>query len=670
MEEAERSSLDADAPQTLLKTRYHAGLAYTSITPNVLLSIMPPHVPPVYDATLASTFAAKSSSSSPALDSLYGVAERAYHCAVTTNSSAVIALTGESGSGKTRNATVLIEYLARRGGSERLASLLMHANVVLEAFGCADVGSACGHASRFERETILHYRGDGMAVGASVTTFALEDWRVVSTRRSPTERTFAVFYQLLAGVGVQQLRALGLIGDDADVASPADFTATRFSPITGHTSSPLLNDPLLTALRTPNSYLNLLPRELLNQSLSHVREGINFCRTMAAMEALGISETERSEMMHILAAILQLSNVTFEGERIGAAVPSNPLVLGAAARLLGVLNGNLLEPTLVRRLVRARTSYVHVTLDAHSAHKACNALMVNLYARLFNWLLRRINDALGGGVASPARSIVCVTDFAGFSSERHSLTQLFYNHATDSLYLSVGRRHLVAPQQDYARRGLEWTFIDPGLNEAAVAQVAQRPDGVFCGLEEECRERFGCDAAFTLKLNRRLRCDLATIEAPTGSLPIRHNSGLAFYTAEGWLQQNNPSSLNSDLVALMQASTLALVRDQLLWHRPLLQLTAQEQRSGFMCTTAISDAIEALTQRITNSAVYTVHCVRPCRRPGIGAEFDHAAVHNQLAPLCLPTLLHLHKHGYPVNAALQSQTDAPDRHATVASGHA
>lgn len=280
------------------------------------------------------------------------------------------------------------------------------------------------------------------------------------------------------------------------MASPADFTATRFSPITGHTSSPLLNDPLLTALRTPNSYLNLLqgPRELLNQSLSHVREGINFCRTMAAMEALGISETERSEMMHILAAILQLSNVTFEGERIGAAVPSNPLVLGAAARLLGVLNGNLLEPTLVRRLVRARTSYVHVTLDAHSAHKACNALMVNLYARLFNWLLRRINDALGGGVASPARSIVCVTDLAGFSSERHSLTQLF---STDSLYLSVGRRHLVAPQQDYARCGLEWTFIDPGLNEAAVAQVAQRPDGVFCGLEEECRERFGCDAAFT-----------------------------------------------------------------------------------------------------------------------------------------------------------------------------
>lgn len=659
MAETERSTFPASQDAHLLphlKSRYNAGFTFTSVTPNVLLSMAPPQSSsPTSLASSAAAFA-EASASIP-LDSLSGLAERAYQGSLQGDSSVIIALTGESGSGKTRNAALLIDFLARPGGTttERLPSLLAHADTVLKAFGCADVGPMCGHASRYERETIFHFGSDGRVVGASVATFGFEEVRLVSAKRVPTERSFTVLYQLLAGASIPQLRNLRLLTADATSTSAQDYEVTRYIRPSGHWSGAELHDPLLTSLRSPNSYLSLLPRELLIQCVATAGDSVAFARTVTAMEALGITEAERWEVMRVLAAILHLGNVTFRSTESKGSVAVDSAGLHATSRQLGVEDETLLEPAIVSPRIMAGREVVRVSLSKEQAETSRNDLMVNLYARTFAWLVRRINAALGPVEVSKSQRTVSVVDLAGFSASRHSLTQLMFNHATDRLHVALGKRHIVAPQEDFLRRRLAWTWVDPGLDEVVTDALSRRPHGALVVLSEESVFPKATDATYLAKLAMH-RSPVVEVDLTRADFAVRHASGRVRYPPTGWTRENL-APLQDGLSGLMKGSTLGLVRE--LWDRPVL---AQEgpARRCYIATraSAFLDRMHDIAASIANSTVYTVHCVLP-NRSGLGGEFDASAVEEQLAPLCIGPLLHVHLRGYPFRlASIERKVDS------------
>lgn len=611
---------DTDDRLSFLLERHRAGHAYTTVAPEILLAVgtqQYSHSLPAYDASLAASVSQSSASptSIATVDHPYSVAERAHRCACTQQASQLIVLTGESGSGKTRTASVIIEYLARRGkedaASAGLASQLTHANVILSAFGCADLGPGSAQASRLERETTVRFGSDGRAACASVRVFGLEEWRIV--RRPATERTFGVFYQLLAGASAQQLRDLQLL--HGDFLSSDSFAVTRCSK---HKPPPS-DDALITALRAADSYLSLLPRELLTHTLASALESGAYAHTMASMAALGFSDEERAQVSVVLAAILLLGNVQFRAVgAYAAAAAADPAQVCSIARLLGLGEESALERALVSYELCLDHGTLTKTFSVQQAEEARDDLARNLYLRLFGWLVRRVNAALAGEVSSAPAAAVCVADLAGFSAQRSSLTQLLYNHASDRLYCALATRFSGALRAQSGR--------------AEAAELCD--EGVLGLLDHTSCVVDGTDDSFLRALSTAP--DIAASpafmlsDAASGSFCVQHAGGIGRYVVSEWLRQTQ-SPLSQDLNSVMTASTLS---KELLWTRHSLYFEGDARPYGVPTLVKAFRAAAGTTfaQVARAGAVFVVHCVR-LTRDGTAGPIDKAAVREQLDPI-------------------------------------
>jgi len=82
---------------------------------------------------------------------------------------------------------------------------ILQANPILEAFGNAQT-QRNNNSSRFGKFVRITFSPDGSIAGANIDWYLLEKSRVVV--RSEAERSFHVFYQLLAG-GSAAMKGLG-----------------------------------------------------------------------------------------------------------------------------------------------------------------------------------------------------------------------------------------------------------------------------------------------------------------------------------------------------------------------------------------------------------------------------------------------------------------------------
>jgi myosin protein heavy chain len=89
-------------------------------------------------------------------------------------------------------------HLTAKGRLGLLERQILQANPILEAFGNAQT-QRNNNSSRFGKFVRITFAPDGSIAGANIDWYLLEKSRVVV--RSEAERSFHVFYQLMAGGG-------------------------------------------------------------------------------------------------------------------------------------------------------------------------------------------------------------------------------------------------------------------------------------------------------------------------------------------------------------------------------------------------------------------------------------------------------------------------------------
>ncbi|KAB5515057.1 hypothetical protein PHYPO_G00248750 [Pangasianodon hypophthalmus] len=519
-----------------LKDRYYSGLIYT-YSGLFCVVINPYKHLPIYSEEIVDMYRGKKRHEMP--PHIYAITDTAYRSMMQDREDQSILCTGESGAGKTENTKKVIQYLAFIASSTKtkkdpsssslshgeLEKQLLQANPILEAFGNAKTVKN-DNSSRFGKFIRINFDVNGYIVGANIETYLLEKSRAI--RQAKEERTFHIFYYLLSGAGDKQRSELCL----------EDFGKYRFLS-NGKVTIPGQQD-----------------RDIYSE-------------TMDAFRIMSIPEDEQTGLLKVVSAVLHLGNIIFKKERNSdqASMPDDT----AAQKVCHLLGMNVTD--FVRAILSPRIKvgrdYVQKAQTQEQAEFAVEALAKATYERLFRWLVARINKALDKTKRQGA-SFIGILDIAGFEIfELNSFEQLCINYTNEKLQQLFNHTMFILEQEEYQREGIEWSFIDFGLDLQPCIDLIERPagpPGVLALLDEECWFPKATDKTFVEKLvqeqgnhpkfqkPKKLKDDV--------DFCIIHYAGKVDYKAVDWLMKNM-DPLNDNVTTLLNQSSDKFVSE--LW---------------------------------------------------------------------------------------------------------
>uniref|UniRef100_A0A8B9ZL91 Myosin-9 n=1 Tax=Anas platyrhynchos TaxID=8839 RepID=A0A8B9ZL91_ANAPL len=516
-----------------LKERYYSGLIYT-YSGLFCVVINPYKNLPIYSEEIVEMYKGKKRHEMP--PHIYAITDTAYRSMMQDREDQSILCTGESGAGKTENTKKVIQYLAHVASShkskkdqvrpsassislhKKLERQLLQANPILEAFGNAKTVKN-DNSSRFGKFIRINFDVNGYIVGANIETYLLEKSRAI--RQAKEERTFHIFYYLLSGAGE-------------------------------HLKTDLLLEPYNKYRFLSNGHVTIPGQQDKDM----------FQETMEAMRIMGIPDEEQIGLLKVISGVLQLGNIVFKKERNTdqASMPDNTAAQ-KVSHLLGINVTDFTRGILTPRIKVGR-DYVQKAQTKEQADFAIEALAKATYERMFRWLVMRINKALDKTKRQGA-SFIGILDIAGFEIfELNSFEQLCINYTNEKLQQLFNHTMFILEQEEYQREGIEWNFIDFGLDLQPCIDLIEKPagpPGILALLDEECWFPKATDKSFVEKVVQEQGTH-PKFQKPKqlkdkADFCIIHYAGKVDYKADEWLMKNM-DPLNDNIATLLHQSNL------------------------------------------------------------------------------------------------------------------
>ncbi|XP_012681221.1 myosin-9 isoform X1 [Clupea harengus] len=519
-----------------LKERYYSGLIYT-YSGLFCVVINPYKNLPIYSEEIVEMYKGKKRHEMP--PHIYAITDTAYRSMMQDREDQSILCTGESGAGKTENTKKVIQYLAHVASSHKtkkdqnssvlshgeLEKQLLQANPILEAFGNAKTVKN-DNSSRFGKFIRINFDVNGYIVGANIETYLLEKSRAI--RQAKDERTFHIFYYMLTGSGDKLRTELCLEG----------YNNYRFLS-NGNVTIPGQQDKDI------------------------------FTETMEAMRIMGFPEEEQIGLLKVISSVLQLGNMSFKKERHNdqASMPDNT----AAQKVCHLMGMNVTDFTraILSPRIKVGRDYVQKAQTQEQAEFAVEALAKATYERMFRWLVMRLNKALDKTKRQGA-SFIGILDIAGFEIfDLNSFEQLCINYTNEKLQQLFNHTMFILEQEEYQREGIEWSFIDFGLDLQPCIDLIEKPaspPGILALLDEECWFPKATDKSFVEKVLQEQGTHPKFFKPKKlkdeADFSIIHYAGKVDYKADEWLMKNM-DPLNDNVASLLNQSTDKFVSE--LW---------------------------------------------------------------------------------------------------------
>ncbi|XP_039954687.1 myosin heavy chain, non-muscle isoform X2 [Bactrocera tryoni] len=507
-----------------IKDRYYSGLIYT-YSGLFCVVVNPYKKLPIYTEKIMERYKGIKRHEVP--PHVFAITDTAYRSMLQDREDQSILCTGESGAGKTENTKKVIQYLAYVAASKpkgsgagphpaliigELEQQLLQANPILEAFGNAKTVKN-DNSSRFGKFIRINFDASGYISGANIETYLLEKSRAI--RQAKDERTFHIFYQLLAGASPEQREKFIL-----DDIKSYPFLSNGSLPVPG------------------------------------VDDFAEFQATVKSMNIMGMTSEDFNSIFRIVSAVLLFGCMKFRQERNNdqATLPDNT-VAQKIAHLLGLSVTDMTRAFLTPRIKVGR-DFVTKAQTKEQVEFAVEAIAKACYERMFKWLVNRINRSLDRTKRQGA-SFIGILDMAGFEIfELNSFEQLCINYTNEKLQQLFNHTMFILEQEEYQREGIEWKFIDFGLDLQPTIDLIDKPGGIMALLDEECWFPKATDKTFVDKLvsahsmhPKFLKTDFRGI----ADFAIVHYAGKVDYSAAKWLMKNM-DPLNENIVSLLQAS--------------------------------------------------------------------------------------------------------------------
>ncbi|KAG5675242.1 hypothetical protein PVAND_005159 [Polypedilum vanderplanki] len=589
-----------------LRQRYLAKLIYT-YSGLFCIVINPYKRWPLYTNRVAKMYRGKRRAEMP--PHLFSISDGAYVNMLTDHENQSMLITGESGAGKTENTKKVIAYFATIGAStkksesdEKKGSLedqVVQTNPVLEAFGNAKTVRN-DNSSRFGKFIRIHFSGSGKLSGADIETYLLEKARVIS--QQSLERSYHIFYQMMSG-SVPGLKDMCILSNnimDYHIVSQGKTTIPNVDDgeecelTDGKTTIPSVDDSeemQLTDNRAvkivnnnDNDKLNL-EKTLLSSRMSDyptitqgktripgINDGEEFeitdgkitipgiddgeeCQLAdQAFDVLGFTQEEKDNIYKIVAAVMHMGAMQFKQRGREEQAEADGTEAGEkVAKLLGVdtqdLYKNLLKPR-----IKVGNEFVTQGRNKDQVYNSVGALCKGVFDRLFKWLVKKCNETLD--TKQKRVHFIGVLDIAGFEIfDYNGFEQLCINFTNEKLQQFFNHHMFVLEQEEYKKEGIDWAFIDFGMDLLACIEMIEKPMGILSILEEESMFPKATDQTFAEKLMVNHLGKSAPFLKPkppkpgcqAGHFAIAHYAGVVTYNITGWLEKNK-DPLNDTVV--------------------------------------------------------------------------------------------------------------------------
>ncbi|KAM6193894.1 myosin heavy chain, skeletal muscle, adult [Sarcoramphus papa] len=518
-----------------LKERYAAWMIYT-YSGLFCVTVNPYKWLPVYNPEVVLAYRGKKRQEAP--PHIFSISDNAYQFMLTDRENQSILITGESGAGKTVNTKRVIQYFATIAASGEkkkeeqqagkmqgtLEDQIISANPLLEAFGNAKTVRN-DNSSRFGKFIRIHFGATGKLASADIETYLLEKSRV--TFQLKAERSYHIFYQIMSNKKPELIDMLLI------TTNPYDFHYVS----QGEVTVPSIDDQ----------------EELM--------------ATDSAIDILGFTADEKTAIYKLTGAVMHYGNLKFkQKQREEQAEPDGTEVADKAAYLMGLNSAELLKALCYPR-VKVGNEFVTKGQTVEQVNNAVGALAKAVYEKMFLWMVIRINQQLD--TKQPRQYFIGVLDIAGFEIfDFNSFEQLCINFTNEKLQQFFNHHMFVLEQEEYKKEGIEWEFIDFGMDLAACIELIEKPMGIFSILEEECMFPKATDTSFKNKLYDQHLGKSSNFQKPKPAkgkaeahFSLVHYAGTVDYNISGWLEKNK-DPLNETVIGLYQKSsvkTLALL---------------------------------------------------------------------------------------------------------------
>uniref|UniRef100_A0A8B9N2A7 Myosin heavy chain 3 n=1 Tax=Accipiter nisus TaxID=211598 RepID=A0A8B9N2A7_9AVES len=567
-----------------LKDRYSSWMIYT-YSGLFCVTVNPYKWLPVYNPEVVLAYRGKKRQEAP--PHIFSISDNAYQFMLTDRENQSILITGESGAGKTVNTKRVIQYFATIAASGDLGTLedqIISANPLLEAFGNAKTVRN-DNSSRFGKFIRIHFGTSGKLASGDIETYLLEKSRV--TFQLKAERSYHIFYQILSNKKPELLEML-----------------------------------LITT--NPYDYPFISQGEI---SVASIDDQEELVATDVTIDILGFSPDERMGIYKLTGAILHYGNMKFKQKpREEQAEPDGTEEADKAAYLMGLNSADLLKALCCPR-VKVGNEYVMKGQTADQVHQAVNAISKSVYEKLFLWMVMRINQQLDTKL--PRQHFIGVLDIAGFEIfEFNSFEQLCINFTNEKLQQFFNHHMFVLEQEEYKKEGIEWEFIDFGMDLAACIELIEKPMGIFSILEEECMFPKATDTSFKNKLYDQHLGKSSNFQKPKpdkgkaeAHFSLVHYAGTVDYNITGWLEKNK-DPLNETVVGLYQKSSMKILCN--------LYKGTKKKGSSFQTVSVLfRENLNKLMSNLRSTHPHFVRCIIPneTKTPGL---MDHKLVLHQL----------------------------------------
>uniref|UniRef100_A0A8C7NP98 Myosin VIIA n=1 Tax=Oncorhynchus mykiss TaxID=8022 RepID=A0A8C7NP98_ONCMY len=585
-----------------LLIRYNECVIYT-YTGSILVAVNPYQLLPIYTPDHIRLYTNKKIGEMP--PHIFAIADNCYFNMQRNNKDQCCIISGESGAGKTESTKLILQFLAAISGQHSwIEQQVLEANPILEAFGNAKT-IRNDNSSRFGKYIDIHFNKRGAIEGAKIEQYLLEKSRVC--RQAADERNYHIFYCMLRGMSPELKKKLGL------------------------------------GLATDYPYLTMG-----NCTKCDSRDDLKeYSSILSAMKVLMFTETENWEISKLLAAILHMGKLRYEGEL------RRPFCK-ESVDIKDVMS------CLTTRTLITRGENVSTPLSMEQGLDVRDAFVKGIYGRLFVWIVDKINAAIFRPPSCESKIIrrsIGLLDIFGFENFIvNSFEQLCINFANENLQQFFVRHVFKLEQEEYNLEDINWQHIEFTDNQDALDMIGNKPMNIISLIDEESKFPKGTESTMLYKLNSQHKLNTNyhppknTYETQFG---IQHFAGVVHYETRGFLEKNR-DSLHTDIIQLVHSSKnkfikqifqadVTMVRDDVSGGH----IGMETRKRSPTLSSQFKLSLELLMRTLNVCQPFFVRCIKPneLKKPML---FDRELCVRQLRYSGMMETIRIRRAGYPI----------------------